>query len=102
MMMAAERPRPVACAVRNLRNRQVLVEQGLGAAEVVGHGQNLAADRLGMLDVGIGHEINDCSIMARVRVKNRSRPRSSVVLATTATSTVGTAAMTANRPTICT
>ncbi len=41
--------------------------------------------------------------MARVRVeKKRSRPRSSVVDATTATRMVGTAAMTANRPTICT
>ncbi len=39
--------------------------------------------------------------MARVRVENsRSRPRSSVTLATTATRIAGTAAITANRPTI--
>jgi hypothetical protein len=38
-----------------------------------------------------------------IRVENsRSRPRSSVTLATTATNMAGTAAITANKPTICT
>ena len=103
-MMIADRPRPVACAVKNRRQPvAVLIEHRLGAAEHRRPSPDFAAHRLQRLaDISVGDD-QDCSIMARVRVeKKRSRPRSSVVEATTATSIVGTAAITANRLTICT
>ena len=58
MMMAADEAAP-----GGLRGEEfpeliaVLIEHRLGAAEIVGHGQNLAADRLGVLaHIGIGHD----------------------------------------------
>jgi hypothetical protein len=90
--------------VRNwLEALAVLVEHRLGAADVEGHRHDLAADRLGVLvDIGVGHDQRLLDHGARARREETVEARSSVVEATTATRMVGTAAMTANKPTICT
>ena len=102
MRMAAEP------AHRGLRREEltelvaVLVEERLGAGDVDRHRHDLAADDLRRARAHRRWPRSaSCSIMARVRVENsRSRPRSSVMLATTATRIAGTAAITANRPTM--
>ena len=80
----------------------VVVEHRLGAADVERHRQDVAADHLRVLVADRRRRRSASSRSSRwVRVENsRSRPRSSVTLATTATRIAGTAATTENSATM--
>ena len=79
----------------------VLIEQRLGARELDRHRDDVGAHDLRVLaQIGVGDDqriLDDRSVCCE---NSRSRPRSSVTLATTATRIAGTAAMTENSATM--
>ena len=104
MMIAADRSAPGGLPGEELPELfAVLVEQRLGATEIVRHGHDLAANDCGMLaHIGIGDDQRLLDHGARARREEAVEATVKRRAATMATRTVGTAAMTANSPTICT